>query len=348
MKAAAFIFSVALISQAQARVGGGVDGGGGVGVRCPVGSAPKEFELLDLHESRLHSLPSSWTPKSQEEAIELTATLLAKQIWNRSTMPLSELTAYYRDHLIGPIFNGQPIVDPDSGTVELNVVYGPPLPLSKDIGQYEILPGCHLEQVAYTVDNTRTMYFDKVNWDQLDWLDKSALVAHEAVFAMDRGEGLEYFNAPPGTLTSERTRRFVGLLYSVKGVTPNSDSVPEDSAYCVANDISHAQEVMTYFYAFPTGQNELTTVFNLIEGFESAYQMKAIFSHVDLNNLMDIKNGAVQSSTSLTFTDEADAPPFTLQLVKQPGSQAQFQAFSSRTGQPVPVGPVRDMNCYSK
>src|SRR5437879_2506817 len=86
---------------------GGVDGGGGVGVRCATSTgAPKSFELLDLHEARLNGLQVTYNPKSEREAVDLMATLFANVQW---TPFLSESISQYQSYLaygLKPLFDG--------------------------------------------------------------------------------------------------------------------------------------------------------------------------------------------------------------------------------------------------
>src|SRR5665213_1823356 len=238
------------ISQSDAASAGTRDGGGGIGVRCPQGTgAPKDFELLDLHQARLDGVKVSYDPQMESDAVDLSTTLFANHIWYPATITVTELKQKLAGWFV-PIFNGQDWTDPDDGTV-YHFQYVQSLPLSNDIGNYHIAPGCHLEQIAYFDDVANTLSIAS-NWDELDWLDRSALASHELVYFLDRREGMEYFGTNT-IMTSEKSREFIGGLFSEVGIKSYSDSIPASGFAQCADTGSNAADATAIMGAFDNG-----------------------------------------------------------------------------------------------
>lgn len=320
-----------------ARVGG-VDGGGGVGVRCPGSNQnPASFELLDLQEARLRGTQILHDPHSEDEAIDLIATLFTDLSWNPDTIPKPESKALTVKFL-APFFNGGKWTDP-SDAKEYQVRFVSSLPLSNDIGNYRTYPGCQLEQVAYFDDSTSTLSIAS-NWSELDWLDRAALVSHELAYWGARKDGMEYFGQNI-VMTSEKARRFVGDLFSTNGLTPHADSIPQSRfIVCASEDNGD-----TYGYGFNDANGNLVMIFNVIHDHSSFYQMKASFAGININTLLNRSNGKGAAPTTLQFTDEYDAPEFILKITKTRGSYAAFDLMQQQSGQEVPIAPRQRLRC---
>ncbi len=339
MKTIKSLFLLSLILSCAAYAGG-VDGGGGIGVRCN-----GNLELLDLHEARMRGLQFDLAPVSEEDAIKLTAELIAKHYWNRDTIPLDEHIQGLADMLIGPIFKGEPWTDPSNSQTN-QVHFGPPLTLSDDIGIYHTMPGCDLVQVAYFSDSENTLKISQSEWDRMSWLERAALVAHELIYFMDRRESLENFGLPDGRMTSERARRFVGDLFSETSLTPKIDSVPE-MGYLKCSAVAESEDnAFSYFYAFnsPTG---LSAVFNVMYGRSSAYQTKASFQGINISDLANDNLESIESDALLVFSDEANTPTIELRIYRSSGAALHFQAYVYQSGRPVPMGEPQKVNCSS-
>ncbi|MCJ8277054.1 MAG: hypothetical protein HRT44_04465 [Bdellovibrionales bacterium] len=183
---------------------GGVDGGGGIAVSCP---DTDELELLDIHEARLSGLYFSNDPQSKNESMDRVARLFAQHFWNPDTIDMADYIALLRQNAVELIYDGGVV---DDG---MEVVFGPKLSLSPDVGTYKIKEGCSLEQVAYFDDKAQILKIYKDNWQRLSWLDKAALVTHEIIYLMERTDSLESFANGQKKVTSENTRTFVGRLF---------------------------------------------------------------------------------------------------------------------------------------
>jgi hypothetical protein len=315
---------------------GGVDGGGGVGVRCPAGSgAPKNFELLDLQEARINGLVVTQNPQSLDTAANLVADLLGVHNWVPDDAPLGDLETSYLG-IIQPILSEQSYQG-------LNIQIVGNLPLSTDIGTYQILPGCQLEQVAYFDDTTSTLSI-AANWDDLDWLDRAALVTHELTYLAERQKALEYY-AVGGNMTSVRARAFVGQLFSTSSVDPLAASIPSSGyANCASGNNDPNP---TGFFAWDDGAGNVTATFETIIGYDSLYQMKASFVGVSLSQLLQNGSaGGVNVSAPLQFMNEPDAPSFIVQITMSQQNRLQFQLFEVQSTGPAPVSPTQMFSCY--
>jgi len=338
----AVLFSFSLSAKATSI--GGSDGGGGIGVRCMDSTGKtSSFELLDLYEARQRNLQINHSLKNATEATNLVEDLIYPHFWNPDTIPISELKKKSFDALLS-IFTETPYIGPDD--LLTNVQFGPDLPLSSDIGHYNIPAQCRLEQIAYFSDTKNTLHISQSHWNELDWLNRSALVAHEMVYLVERREGLENFGKGGGKITSELSRNFVGSLFSTASVTSKSTTIPL-STYFSCGDSSPNQDHRTYFYAF-SENNGLSAVFNMIQGWGSVYQLKAHFSGTALEELINTQLGEIHETVPLTFTDQPNAPSFELQIAKVKGATPHLQVFQILASGKVPVYQEQTLTCHQE
>lgn len=319
---------------------GGVDGGGGIGVRCATSTgAPKSFELLDLHEARLNGLQVTYNPQVEGDAVDLMATLFANVQW---TPFLSESISQYQSYLaygLKPLFDG---TTNSSGYFPIQFVAS--LPLSTDVGAHKIMPGCSLEQIAFFDDEAGVLNV-AANWTDLDWLNRAALISHEFVYRGDRNYGMEYIGAPGG-MTSVRARGFVGQLFSIEGIIPHADSLPP-SGYAICDSGSKDWYNRTYFYVFDDGLGNVSAVIDSIQGRNSAYQMKSSFSGVTLKDLLTHAGNKLSFSGALTFSGEPDVPSFVLKFAgENDGGIYTFNVFEDESGNPAPVMATQMIQCF--
>lgn len=335
--AAAFSYSLS----ASASVIGGSDGGGGVGVRC-LDSTGKttSFELLDLYEARQRHLTISHSPNNAKEATDLVTDLIFPHFWNPDTIPVSEIKKNTYEPFLN-IFKGTPSKAPNS--IQTNVEFGADLPLSSDIGHYNIPAQCRLEQIAYFSDIQNTLHISQSHWNELNWLNRSALLAHELVYMLERQDGLENFGKGGGKMTSELSRFFVGSLFSTNPIPPKSTTIPLNR-YFVCGDSPRNHNHVTYFYAFDENKS-LSAVFNVIQGWGSVYQLKAHFSGADVEELTDTEQGEFNETVPLTFAGQANASSFEIQIKKVKGENPHFQAFQILNSRRVPVFQEQTLAC---
>lgn len=320
------------------------DGGGGVGVRCPSNVSPIAFELLDIHEIKLEGKVISHNLQNEAEAIQLASKNLGLHYYNPSSISPNQYIDYLKSNFVQSIFNGEafynPIVD------ELTQVeFVDSLPLSNDIGDYSVKPGCSLEQVAYYFDDSNTLKIVSTKWNELSWLDKSALVSHEVHYFLDRFNGIEDF-ASQHLKTSERVRRFTGLLYSTERVTPKYSISPKSGYYrCESNVDSEIRD--TSFRVHSTGHNEFTAVFASAQGYSSAYQTVAVFDGVPLDALLAWPEGEFVIEKPLVVLTDEVIPNFSVRISKTWGRYPTLQVFMNKDGVKIPVASEEEILCWN-
>jgi hypothetical protein len=278
------------------------DGGGGVGVRCP----GKPIELLDLHEARLHGIHINEYPDAQAKAVELTSRLFATHMYKPHTFDLDMFKKYISEQIVSPLFNGQNFVDEEGKSVTIEFVDS--LPLASDVGHYDIAADCSLEQIAFFYDQPHVLKIVRASWDAMDWLNKSMFGAHELVYLFNRQDSLENYDVPTDQITSEPTRRFVGLLFSVNGVTPRFAGAPELN-FLLCSDADN----QTVFNAYDSGDGEVTIVFDRLAGRSSSYEVTTKVQGTNISTWWQQHNGP-ELTLPLNFVDEADAPSMSVKI----------------------------------
>ncbi len=319
------------------------DGGGGVAVRCPKGSSDIALELLDLHEIKIKGEEIADQPTTMGEAIELSAYKLGRHYYHPSNLSVESYINYLQQNVVEKIFTGQSFTNPINGST-VKIEYVSDLPLAGDIGKYHIKPGCSLEHAAYFFDPTNTLKIVSSRWNELSWVDRSALVSHEIHYFLDRYNGLEDFGSA-NKKTSERARHLVGLFYSKVGVQPKYSSIPisKETFGCQTNSRSSQP---TYFAVFKTGANEFTAIFDSIQEYSSAYVTKAVFNG-NLNDLININGGEVNSTQKLCIATSEVTPDFFIKITRAQHELPRFQAFTEVNGVKTPLGAEEEIFCTS-
>lgn len=258
---------------------GTINGGGGVGLRC--GS---KLEMLDLFEAREDGLTFPYTVTSAAETATLIAEKFARHFWNPESVSLQEMSDVYVQTIVLPILEGRPFKNHQTGKME-DVRFVESLPLSHDFGRYQIPVGCQLEQIAFFSDTNTQLSIVKSAWDQLDWLSKAVLVAHELVYMVDRRDGLETLRPGTQTPSSESSRKFVGQILSKESLPTRSFNLaPQGQLYrCSSDSIKEP----TYFYAFNDPITlKLSLVFKTLLYRQSFYQMRSEFKDLTIEDLV--------------------------------------------------------------
>jgi len=333
-----------LLTTTSLSFAGTSDGGGGVGVRCPAGSSRVAFELLDLHEVQVKGEQIEDKPATMEQAIELAAGKLGNHFYKPSQMPPAQYIDYLKRNVVEKIFKRQSFTNPINGEV-VHIEYVGDLALSSDIGDYQIKPGCSLEQIAYYFDRTNTLKIVASRWNELSWVDRAALVSHEIHYFLDRHNGLEDFGSS-SKKTSGRARHFVGMLYSKTGVKPKYGAIPTTGIFtCATNtDSSHRN---TWFEVFATGANEFTAVFESMQGYSSAYATSSVFIGNTLADITDWFSGKMDSSKGIHIATKEIIPTFSVRIMKAPRESPRFQAFMEKNGVTTPLGPEEELICWN-
>lgn len=315
------------------------DGGGGVGVRCQDG----RIELLDLHEAKIKGLRLLAHPSHEQDAIELAS----EKLGTHFALPHNRdrYTKFVESSYVAPLFAGHSIQNPQTGQT-VQVRYLESLPLSQDIGHYQTLPGCQLEQIAYMNDETSTLEIVKSNWAELDNLSRSALIAHEIFYYLDRSTGFDDKTLPDGKKTSERSRTFIGRLFSEEGVRPKFESVPTNqSDYRVCGRSDQNESTFTHFNIVKTGTSETTAVFSRAHGRSSLYEMKAVFSGL-LPEDFNSAETAFEQEAALQVEDALSGYSYNVRITKKKWGDLKFQTTVTKDGSDQPLGPELKLFCW--
>lgn len=297
---------------------GTINGGGGAGLRCG-----GKLEVLDLYEARKAGLQLVAVPQTNAEAVSLVAVRIANHFWNPETVPLPKLVQGLADDIVAPIMEGRAFKNHATGKEE-EVQFVENLQLSNDYGNFVVPSGCHLEQIAYFSDEQTKLLIVKTAWEQLDFLSKSILIAHELFYMVNRREGIETLLGEKAH-TSEFTRRFVGRLFAAPAesipLPSKSDSLPADGRLqrCATTDLnSVVDKHPTYFYAYQdVDENKTTFVFKTVLEHSSPYQLRADFEKQNLeSSLVALGATADEADTKITVrvVRNEDARSGTLEL----------------------------------
>jgi hypothetical protein len=322
------------------------DGGGGIGVRCG-----KSLELLDLHEAKIkgHKLLSA--PHNANEAIQLAARKAGQHFWTFDMVDsVDDSVSFYSEAVVERIFNGKSFlykIEDEGLPVYAPVKFVASLPLSKDIGHYQIQKNCTLEQVAYMTDGeTPKLEIVKSAWDELDFLSKAALVMHETLYHFDRTENLRSASGASASYTSEWTRSFVGQLFSVTGVPAKTEKIPQDSPSrlrCKA-DLEGGKFNNTDFYVFGTNASGFEIVIEQIQGVSDLYQLKSSVRGVSFETMLDLDNGEGSSLNEIIYSG-AGGSSFYMKLEKQKGSAMTVKLLDNQRGTWAQIGNTQRMSC---
>ncbi|MBK9040584.1 MAG: hypothetical protein IPL83_15720 [Bdellovibrionales bacterium] len=218
----------------QSEYGGVINGGGGKGVLCKKKDG-QTLETLDLYEARtLYHLTLLNLGTSEETAKGKLAELLARHFWNPYNVEISLFTRYMKDSMIQEFLSNIRFIES-----------GKKLKLVNDSFEPTLENGCESVQIAFYYDES-VLLVDKALWEQLNWTNKMALIAHEALYFLARQSG---------TKNSMSTRKLVGLLFSTKGLRPLADGSPRDSKNFLDCKVESNGFSRGHFFMYP-GQDQ--------------------------------------------------------------------------------------------
>jgi hypothetical protein len=330
--------------------GGGMEGGGGVGVRC--GS---KLELLDLHEARLRGLKLVSTPDGFQSAIQTTSQKMGEHFYWYTWSEPQNAVDFYEEMVVRPMFQGRPVVNTikcdeiqncEFQTAPVNYVSN--LPLSTDIGSYNIAPGCSLEQVAYYYnDNNPRLEVVRSRWNELDLLSKSALVAHESIYYFDRDQNLRKLLENTKGQTSEWARRFVGELFSTQPPAKLMQGVPLDwkKRWVCGADLSETQIKQTRLI-LREDANGFTAFVEELYNTQDLYQITAKFLGANIGDFVTAISGEGQVFTDLNFTNNLVPTQLKIGLSKKQNEPLKISLFTTRNGKTVQVQDTQELSCW--
>ncbi len=191
---------------ASARFLGPSTGGGGFVLSCPQTQVSEaSTELLDLYEGRntLGFRMAGATGDLREDyfdGVDRTYTLQGQP----------NLAEQRREAILDNLVKFMQSVKFVSTASDL--------PTANDLGEMPWIPSqCKIQQLAYFDDRTGTVFVLKSVWDQMDSVNRAALVHHELHFRDQRRVGEK---------TSENTRRSVAQVFALEGNIPLKDGLP--------------------------------------------------------------------------------------------------------------------------
>ncbi len=258
--------------------GGVINGGGGKGVLCEA-DGRTTVEVLDLYEAKhLFNLNIQDLGSTKEQS-------LAK---------LSEVMA---NHFIDPfIYTAEGYMNALNETsikhsfeIMQFLKEGQTLKLTKDSFEPILEKNCRMVQIAVYYDES-ALLVDKSLWEQLDWTNKAALVAHEILYFWSR----EF-----GATNSMSVRKLVGLLLSTKGVDPLANDLPdeEDALSCRLSreDFSAARMYLFESVNQQNGASLSASFFNLNQG-NILFKTTSEFWGLSFTHLKDPSFGGFRES----------------------------------------------------
>lgn len=317
------VVSFALLIGTSYAYAGGMEGGGGVGVRCG-----DKLEMLEVHESRLMGLELVATPNSEEEAIEISSKIVGEQSWLPLFQSKEELVEFLKEAVIRPMFTGQPFLmsDIDGQATKGSIEYVTDLPFSNDVGNYRIKSGCKLEQIAYFSDDDKSLKIVKSSWDKLDWLSRMVLVGHEAIYSGDRDmKNLRDLKLEQKPKTSEWTRHFISKLFSLQGLPAYSEGLPESNYKGCTGNQNGNEDTYTHFYIYKT-ESGATAIFDFIDGRSESYQIKSNFKGLDLSQ------ETFSSRAEIIYSGAGIPSEFEIEITKSNEADPVLKLFEVKNG----------------
>lgn len=257
----------------QNQVEGTINGGGGKGVRCNK-AGKTSVETLDLYEAKvLYGLQNNHKATTQVEALDLFTTLITRHLWNPSTIPMDEYKKTFREQITKNFLNKMKYISSDKKLKVINDSFEP-----------LIEENCELVQVAVYYDES-ILLVDQSLWDQMDWVNKIALLAHEIFYLLDRQNG---------STNSMAARKLVGQLFSTKGARPRADGVPTNHTKYTTCDVSDKNISIGYLYAYDSEKeiydqktSGVEFVFNYLKNSSFLFRTSAFYREVTLDNLLN-------------------------------------------------------------
>lgn len=210
--------------------------GGGWAVSCPVSPVEKShIEMLDIYEGRqIDSMVIATASGSLET--DYLASVERANLYQGHVADFEGAKEKARLDLIR-FFRRAQFVD-----LALN------LPLALDLGHHSAIePNCRLIQVAHWDDESSAIIILRSAWDQMDSLNRAALVQHEVYY---------HFMRMLNDQNSGLARRTVAHMFAVEGVTPINTGLNNESYFYSSSDVSEngrLSEFSVTMAAWPAG-----------------------------------------------------------------------------------------------
>ncbi|OFZ56861.1 MAG: hypothetical protein A2381_14050 [Bdellovibrionales bacterium RIFOXYB1_FULL_37_110] len=332
------IWVLVLISISISTFAGTSSAGGGVGVRCLQADGSSTLETLDIHEAKIKGLEIKATPRNQNEAIDLASQLLATHYFSGRFEYLSQYIWFMKNKFFIKLFLGEPIMEPDGG----RLIYQEDIPfldLTNDYGDYQILPECHLVQIAYFNDERSVLLINKAHFQEMDFLNQAALFTHEMIYFIERNYKSLHDDIDPSTpFSSELTRFFVGKLYSTN--PPKTKlRVSEQNSYINCKNSINNPSLSTGFSVYTNMDGTFSLLLSDAHGYSSPFRISSVidFEAEDLINF----DGAISSKGELELSDYATNDRFFYEIDKTPYQNPSIKIFKNN----IALGDFDEVMC---
>ncbi len=204
---------------------GVINGGGGKGVLCNK-DGTQTVELLDLYEAReIYEIHDQKNFDTLDQGIDFLAYEMAKKFWT----PITVLPYVSKENVKKTLKHFIEDIKFIEG--------GKRLKLTDDSYDPLLDENCKVVQLALFYDESKLLV-DKGYWDLLSPTGKTALVAHELFYLLDRANNNN---------NSMRTRKLVGYILSERGIgsmygflKPSSEL---KTARCVGDDFQSGSSI---------------------------------------------------------------------------------------------------------
>jgi hypothetical protein len=239
-------------------VEGVISSGGGRGVLCQ--KDQQHVESLDLYEARKSlGFKLDVNLASQDEAVDFLATTLGAYFWLPESGTLEQSTKVIDDQLTEMIAK----IRFTDGKRHLKMV--------KD--SYEVLldDGCETKQVALYYNET-TLMVDKEYWDNMDWTNRAALLAHELVYLKDR---------QLGATDSINTRKLVAYLFGKQGLRGRGDGLLTAAGTIATCSVKSGSAEVGKMYLFDQEKASKPGVEIVFTGLSKVRSIFRLSSHID-------------------------------------------------------------------
>ena len=123
-----------------------------------------------------------------------------------------------------------------------------------DAAEIALPSGCGLEQLASYKDETLILINQDL-WNALDYSNKAALIAHEAIYRVQRNYG---------DIDSQRARKIVGHLFSDFAFTPILEGIPKDAIDCYAQKGNDVKNISFSFQRYDDPNNKNISILHFL------------------------------------------------------------------------------------
>lgn len=306
---------------------GGMHGGGGVGVRCQ-----GKLESLDLFEGRQKGLTRLLNPLTDQMAIEQATTRFANHFWNPETIPLNQMKDLIKKMYFESLFfaRGNLEMWDEKGEIYLiPIVPAKQLPLSNDFGEVNIPSGCELEQIIYFDDKDKKVFFDIEKYNELDRINKVALVLHEISYFVYRHNSMNINDSRWGrqrTQSSQEAREFTAKLLSFNPLPRRSSLI--SNPHTIPDNCNDDNPFENAFYTIRSN-GQYIWLFKVLYNYWTPYLTYIHFDNDFSNELFNLEKGTVHTRGEILYNDgRIHSMGLFIEVTKQPGFKAQIRVLN--------------------